>query len=159
DPVLQHPGPASPSPGGPGTDVQAGPGGPGGAPSAPAPLQSRPGGSPPSGRRLRRLVLIAVPGVAVAAAAGLLLTLARPGAARVVPRANSVAVVDAAGSLVADIPAGAHPGPIAVAGGAAWVGNTGDRTLQRIDLQARTVIRTFGLSRTSATLTAGPGVV
>ena len=162
DPVLQHPGPASPSPGGPGIDVRAGPGGPGGAPSAPsaaAPPRSRPGGSPLSGQRLRRLGLIAVPGVAVAVAAGLLLTLARPGAARVVLRANSVAVVDAAGSLVADIPAGAHPGPIAVAGGAAWVGNTGDRTLQRIDLQARTVTRTFGLSRTPATLTAGPGVV
>ena len=162
DKALQHPGPARPSPGGPGVGVQDGSGRPGRAPSAApaAPPLSRPGGSPPSGRRLRRLGLIAVPGVALAAVAGLLLSLARPGAARVVLRANSVAVIDAAtGSPVADIPAGAHPGPIAVARGAAWVGNTGDRTLQRIDLQARTVTRTFGLPQTPASLTAGPGVV
>jgi DNA-binding SARP family transcriptional activator/DNA-binding beta-propeller fold protein YncE len=162
DPALQHSGPANLSSHESGAGVQAEPGGPGEAqspPSVPAPPPSR-RSSPSSGRRLRRLGLIAVPGVALAAAAGLLLILARPGAARVVLRANSVAVVDAAtGSPVADIPAGAHPGPIAITGGAAWVGNTGDRTLQRIDLQARTVTRTFGLSQTPASLTAGPGVV
>ena len=165
DQALQHPGPASPAPSGPGTGVQDGSGGPGNeatAPPAPAPPPSRPGGTAtPGGRRLRRrLGLIAGPGVALVGIAGLLLTLARPGAARVVLRANSVAVVDSAtASLVADIPAGSQPGPIVLAGGAAWVGNTGDRTLQRIGLQARTVTRTFGLSQTPASLTAGPGVV
>jgi DNA-binding SARP family transcriptional activator/streptogramin lyase len=163
DPALQHPGPANLSSGESGAGAQAGPGGPGGAPSAlsaPAPPRSRLGGAPPTRRRLRRLGLIAVPGIALAVGAGLLLTLARPGAVRVVLRANSVAVVDAAtGSLVADIPAGAHPGPITVADGAAWVGNTEDRTLQRISLQARSVTRTFGLSQPPASLTAGRGVV
>lgn len=162
DAALQHPAPATPRP----PAMHPGDGAsPGNAASAPAPLpspQPGPGPSPPRAQHPRRRTsLIAVAGAAVTATmVALILTLARSGAAHVVPRANSVAVVDgASGALVADIPAGSRPGPVAIADGAAWVANTGDRTLQRIGLRTRTVTRTFGLPQAPASLTAGTGVV
>jgi peptide/nickel transport system substrate-binding protein len=57
---------------------------------------------------------------------------------------NSVAFVDAdSGRLVADVAVGTTPTDVVVAEGALWVTNTGDGTVDRIDLTTRTVRQTI----------------
>ncbi len=64
--------------------------------------------------------------------------------------ANSVAVLDSRdGDVLADVPVGMRPGPIAGAAGSVWVANLDDSTITRIDAATR---------RTIGTLTPG-GVV
>jgi DNA-binding SARP family transcriptional activator len=90
---------------------------------------------PPITTRLRRrwpLVL----GVAVAATAGLSFVLVRGGstdAQPVVVRPHTVAVIDPArNKVVADIPVGDWPGPLAADQTYVYVGNIGDATYSRI---------------------------
>jgi DNA-binding SARP family transcriptional activator/streptogramin lyase len=84
----------------------------------------------------------------------------RPPRGPVSVRPNSVAIVEPrTDSVVADIPVGDGPGPIAISGNGAWVGNVGDRTISRIEVRTHAVVKTFGLPQTPVSLTAGPGVV
>jgi len=76
-------------------------------------------------------------------------------------RSNAVGVIDPANNeVVAEIPVGIRPGPMAVGAGAVWVGNLEDRTLARIDPRERAVARTISLgNRTPTGIAVGEGAV
>ena len=60
--------------------------------------------------------------------------------------ANHVGVIDpATGAIVAAIPVGIRPGPLAAGGGSVWVGNLQDRSLTRIDARRRSAGASIGL--------------
>ena len=93
----------------------------------------------PAGRR-RWPRAFAIAGVLLAAAALLAFLLTRDAAGGLgeVPP-NYVGVIDpATNEIVAAVPVGARPGPIAAGPGSVWVGNLQDRTLTRIDPRRRT---------------------
>ena len=59
---------------------------------------------------------------------------------------NAVAIVDPqTNRVVAGVPVGIDPGPLAVSAGSVWVGNGADETLSRIDPNSRRVVRTIPL--------------
>ncbi len=74
---------------------------------------------------------------------------------------NAVGVIDpATNRIVAEIPVGIRPGPIAAGAGSVWVGNLQDRTLTRIDTEQRSVAATITLeSRTPTGVAVGAGAV
>jgi YVTN family beta-propeller protein len=74
---------------------------------------------------------------------------------------DSVGVIDPrTNDIVAAIPVGVRPGPIAAGQGSVWVGNLGDRTLTRIHAVDRSVAATIPLdNRTPTGLAVGDGVV
>lgn len=76
-------------------------------------------------------------------------------------RANHVGVIDAeTNEIVAEIPVGIRPGPVAAGAGFLWVGNVDDRTLTRIDVGQRSTAATFSLdNRTPTGIAVGLGVV
>jgi DNA-binding SARP family transcriptional activator/DNA-binding beta-propeller fold protein YncE len=165
DPGLQRAGPSKPWPLTSDSDDGVQRGDLAGTPAAQSPPAPPPDQEASSLRvrhpRRRTRVIV---GICLALAAAVVITLALlpPGSrpTRVAVGANSVAVIDAAtGTVVGDISVGHRPGPIATASGAVWVANSGDLTLERIGLRARTATKTFGLSQPAVSLTAGPGVV
>jgi DNA-binding SARP family transcriptional activator/streptogramin lyase len=88
---------------------------------------------PPSLAAAAALVL------AVAAVAGFLVTRDSVGGLGAVPP-NHVGVIDPeTGAIVAAIPVGLRPGPLAAGNGSVWVGNLQDRSLTRIDVSERSV--------------------
>lgn len=91
----------------------------------------------------------------LAAGAGLLARVDEGSGTDVSP--NAVAVIDPeTEDVVAEVPVGIEPGPIAFGGGAVWAANVDDKTLSRIDLQTRAVTRTFPLDGTPTGVAAGP---
>jgi YVTN family beta-propeller protein len=73
---------------------------------------------------------------------------------------NSVAVIDPkANAVVASIPVGSAPGPIAVGEGSVWVANVDDQTVMRIDPTTRAVVKTIGLGVEATDLAVGKGAV
>ena len=72
---------------------------------------------------------------------------------------NHVGLLDPKSNrVVAEIPVGIRPGPLAAANGAVWVGNLDDRTLTRLDPENRATVATVSLdNRTPTAVTAGPG--
>ena len=83
----------------------------------------------PSRRGLIALALA----TATVVAGGAAILVAREGDAAVVVRPNSVAVIDAdTNEVVAQVPVGLRPGPIAAADGSVWVGILDDRAVTRI---------------------------
>jgi YVTN family beta-propeller protein len=98
--------------------------------------------------------LVAVVGVAV-----LLGRDAHSGLSSVSP--NAVGVIDPnSNAIVAEVPVGIRPGPVAAGEGSIWVGNLDDRTLTRIDAAQRVVAGTISLDdRTPTGLAAGEGAV
>jgi YVTN family beta-propeller protein len=82
------------------------------------------------------------------------------GAARVVPRPNSVAALDReTGAVVADVPAGARPTALVAAFGSIWVANGDSGTVTRIDPSSRRQLATIGVGGDPAGLAAGFGSV
>ena len=75
--------------------------------------------------------------------------------------ANHVGLIDPrTNEIVAEIPVGIRPGPIAAGEGSIWVGNLDDRTLTRIDVVQRSATATVSLDeRTPTGLAAGAGSV
>jgi YVTN family beta-propeller protein len=75
--------------------------------------------------------------------------------------ANAVGIVDpATNAIVAEVPVGIRPGPMAAGDGAIWVGNLDDRTLTRIDATQRSATATISLDdRTPTGLATGAGAV
>jgi YVTN family beta-propeller protein len=66
--------------------------------------------------------------------------------------ANSVGIIDpATDHIVAEIPVGIRPGPIAAGTNSLWVGNLEDRTLMRIDPRRRRVVATISLENRTPT--------
>jgi DNA-binding SARP family transcriptional activator len=101
---------------------------------------------PQSERPWRRVAVVV--GVVVVATVAIAAALGRggtPSGRAPVVAANSVAIVDpTSGTVLDDIPVGTNPGPITISEDSAWVGNVGDRTIERIDLTTRAPLTTFG---------------
>jgi YVTN family beta-propeller protein len=74
---------------------------------------------------------------------------------------NHVGVIDAeTNEIVAEIPVGIRPGPVAVGAGSVWVGNLEDRNLTRIDPAERSAVGTISLdNRTPTGIAVGLGAV
>jgi YVTN family beta-propeller protein len=74
---------------------------------------------------------------------------------------NSVGVIDpASNEVVAEVPVGIRPGPVAAGGGSVWVGNLDDRTLTRVDVRTRANTRTVSLDNQTPTgVAVGDGAV
>jgi YVTN family beta-propeller protein len=74
---------------------------------------------------------------------------------------NAVGVIDPeTNRIVAAIPVGIRPGPVAAGDGSVWVGNLQDRSVTRIDTEERSVVRTVSVQdRTPTGLTVGNGAV
>jgi len=108
----------------------------------------------------RRWALIAA-GLTLAAAAIVAAVVATRGSSRslrpVAVKAHSVAVIDPArNTVVADIPTGAYPGPLAADSTYVYVCNIGDATVSRILPMKRKLYDTFALSR-AIDMVAGDG--
>jgi YVTN family beta-propeller protein len=137
----------------------------GGLPAEFPPL--RPGAEPPPvapvlplWRRPAILAAAAIGGAAVVVAA-IAAVLLRDSATPVAVRPNSVAVVDADdGRVVDSVSVGTRPGPIAFGNDSLWVGNLDDRTVTRLDADAREVLRHIPLdNRTPTGLAFGFGAL
>lgn len=76
-------------------------------------------------------------------------------------RPNHVGIIDSkTNDIVAQIQVGIRPGPIALGGGAVWIGNLDDRTLTKIDAKRRTSAGTYPLdNRTPTGIAVGGGSV
>src|SRR5919197_1960681 len=74
---------------------------------------------------------------------------------------NNVGVIDLTSNrIVAEVPVGIRPGPLAVGAGSVWVGNLQDRNLMRIDPAQRSVSGTIELERrTPTSIAVGAGAV
>ncbi|HEX4746708.1 MAG TPA: adenylate/guanylate cyclase domain-containing protein [Gaiellaceae bacterium] len=113
-------------------------------------------------RSRRRSLVIAAALLLVALAAGLAaLVLGRSdGGGLSLVQPNNVGVIDPhSNDIVAEVPVGIGPGPIAVGVDGVWVGNTGDRTLARIDPSTRDVVRTVPLDATPTGVAVTRGAV
>ncbi|MGH3033151.1 MAG: adenylate/guanylate cyclase domain-containing protein [Gaiellaceae bacterium] len=79
---------------------------------------------------------------------------------RITVRPNSIAVIDPETTeIVASIPVGAGPGPIAVGEGSVWVANVDEKTVMRIDPKTREVVETIGLGIEPTDLAVGKDAV
>jgi YVTN family beta-propeller protein len=111
----------------------------------------------------RPLVLAAAAALVVALIAAAVLATRESGGGLSGVQANHVGVIDpATNEIVAEIPVGIRPGPIAAGDGAVWVGNLDDRdrTLTRIDTDARSAAGTIPLeNRTPTGIAVGLGAV
>jgi YVTN family beta-propeller protein len=118
-------------------------------------------GTPPRARRRKRGLLLGVATLAVLAiGAAVAATLLGDDPPLVVAPPNSVAVIDpATNRVVATVPVGVRPGPVAYGEGAIWVGNLEDRSLSRIDPATQTLVRNIPLPATPDAVTVGAGAV
>ena len=102
--------------------------------------------------RRRTLLAAAIALALVAAVAGglFLRTGSKGGLGEI--QANHVGIIDPqTNEIVAEIPVGIEPGPVAVGAGSVWVGNLKDRNLTRIDPAQRTATATISLERRTPT--------
>ena len=117
--------------------------------------------APPPWRRPRVVLagLVGLIGLAVLTAA----LLARGGSAGGLAgiQANHVGVIDpGTNEIVAEVPVGIRPGPIAAGAGSIWVGNLDDRTLTRIDVAQRAATAAVSLDdKTPTGIAVGTGGV
>jgi DNA-binding beta-propeller fold protein YncE len=76
-------------------------------------------------------------------------------------KANHIGLIDPrTNDIVAEIPVGIQPGPVAAGAGSVWVGNQQDRSLTKIDPSQRTATATFPLeNRTPTGIAVGLGAV
>ena len=116
--------------------------------------------SKPVWRRRWPVIVAALALLAAAAAAAILLTRGTTnGLSAVQP--NHVGLIDPkTNEIVREISVGIRPGPLAVGGGAVWVGNLDERTLTKIDTERRAPAGTFPLdNRTPTGVAVGAGSV
>ena len=111
-------------------------------------------------RRPAPLAAAALALAALAAVAAFLVTRDSTGGLSGV-RANHLGVIDPeTNEIVAEVPVGIRPGPVAADAGSVWVGNLEDRTLTRVDLEQRVATATVSLDRRTPTGVAfGAGAV
>jgi YVTN family beta-propeller protein len=76
-------------------------------------------------------------------------------------RPNHVGLIDPeTNEILAEIPAGIRPGPIAASGESVWVGNLQDRNLTKIDARQRSAVAAISLeNRTPTGIAVGAGAV
>jgi YVTN family beta-propeller protein len=115
--------------------------------------------APPFWRRRLALLVAVAFAFALAAVAVLVLRDGGSGLAGVGP--NTVGVIDPdTNRLVAEIPVGIRPGPIAAGADSLWVGNVEDRNLTRVDPVQRAASATISLNgRTPTGIAVGLGSV
>jgi YVTN family beta-propeller protein len=102
----------------------------------------------------RRKVALGAAGLAIliGTVIAALLLMRSGGGGLAVVRANNVGVIDPkTNEIVAEVPVGIRPGPVAFGAGSVWVGNLDDRTLTRIDAQSRTNAGTISLNNQTPT--------
>jgi DNA-binding SARP family transcriptional activator len=93
----------------------------------------------------KRLVVIGAAIVAVMLGAAITITRgAASGSAAVSIRADSIAVLDPSGRVLADIPLGARPTAVSAGPEGVWVA-TRNQTVRRVDPSSRRITRTIGL--------------
>ena len=111
-------------------------------------------------RRRRAVVGVVLAVLAATAVAAFLVTGGTTTGLSVV-RANHVGLIDPQSNKIAtEIPVGVRPGPLAVGGGAVWVGNLDERTLTKIDPDRQAPAGTFPLeNRTPTGVAVGAGSV
>jgi YVTN family beta-propeller protein len=108
--------------------------------------------------RRRRVALVAVPLVLLAAVVAAILGTRSAGAITIQP--NAVGIIDPkTNKVVGQVPVGIRPD--AVVGGATsvWVANDEDRTVSRIDSKTRVLLRTIPVPQTPTGLAFGSGAV
>jgi YVTN family beta-propeller protein len=112
------------------------------------------------GPQRRAVVLVAAAVVLAAVAAAFLLTRDSSGGLAGVPP-NYVGVIDPENDeIVAAVPVGIRPGPVAPGGGSIWIGNLQDRNLTRIDLERLAPVGDVSLGdRTPNALAVGAAAV
>jgi YVTN family beta-propeller protein len=116
--------------------------------------------APPFWRR--RVTVVAAIAIALAAAlAAALLLRSGSGGGLGAIQPNHLGVIDLqTNEIVAEVPVGIQPGPVAAGAGSVWVGNLQDRTLTRIDPAERTASGTISLeNRTPTGVAVGLGSV
>ncbi len=107
-------------------------------------------------RRLRLIVLGAV--LVAAVAAGAILA-TRSSSGRIVPP-NAVGIIDPDGlKVAAQVSVGVRPGAVAAGAGSVWVTNDEDKTVSRIDAKTRNVVRAISLPQTPTGLAFGARAV
>jgi YVTN family beta-propeller protein len=106
--------------------------------------------------RQRGAVLIAVAGaLLVAVIVAIAAKLASSGASIVRVAPNDVAAIDTRNDhVVAAIPVGDQPGPIAFGSGSLWVANLGDQNISRIDPGAQRTLRNISVSSSPSGIAA-----
>ena len=134
-----------------------------GAPDLPSKFPPPRGQTPGGAARWRRPIVLVPVALAVAAiVAGVsVLALGSGGGGLSKVDPNYVGVIDVkTNKIVAQVPVGLRPGPIATVPGAVWIGNLDDRTLTRIDPSTRTQAANVPLdNRTPTGLAATPTAV
>jgi len=115
---------------------------------------------PPLWRRPATLAAAVIALAAVVVAVALLATRDSSGGLSSV-RANHLGLIDPeTNEIVAEVPVGIRPGPIAAGAGSVWVGNLEDRTLTRVDSVQRAATATISLDRRTPTgVAVGEGAV
>jgi DNA-binding SARP family transcriptional activator/DNA-binding beta-propeller fold protein YncE len=111
--------------------------------------------------RLRRVGVVAALILAASAVLGAFLaTRDSPGGLTSVGP-NYVGMIDPkTNDILAAIPVGIRPGPVAAGARALWVGNVSDRSLTKVDPRRRSVVASFSLDgRTPTGLAVGAGAV
>jgi YVTN family beta-propeller protein len=128
-------------------------------PSKFPPLREQAPRAPSWLRRPVVVVLVALALAAVAAAVAVLTLGAGAGGGLSGVDANNVGVIDLKSNrIVAQVPVGIRPGPVATGFGSVWVGNLEDRTLTRVDQAKQAQIATIPLeNRTPTAVAAGAG--
>jgi YVTN family beta-propeller protein len=114
----------------------------------------------PVWRRKPVLVAAGLVALALIAAAVFLATRGTKGGLSGV-QPNHVGIIDPkTNDIVDEIQVGLRPGPVAVGGGAVWIGNLDERTLTKIDAKGRTSAGTYPLdNRTPTGIAVGTGSV
>jgi YVTN family beta-propeller protein len=115
----------------------------------------------PPWRRPEVLAVAALVLVALVAAAVAVLATRNSGGGLAGVQANHVGLIDTrTNEIVAELPVGIRPGPVAIGAGSVWVGNLQDRNLTRIDSARRAVTATVSLDdRTPTGIAVGLGGV
>ena len=115
----------------------------------------------PLWRRRRSALVGAFVLVGVATVAAMLILRGDPGGGLGEVQANQVGLIDPqTNEIIAEIPVGIRPGPVAAGDGTIWVGNLDDRTLTKIDAAQRLATATVSLDeRTPTGLAVGEGGV
>jgi YVTN family beta-propeller protein len=116
--------------------------------------------APPFWRRRLALAAAVALALVIALATVLLLRTGSGGGLGAI-QANHLGVIDPqTNEIVAEVPVGIEPGPVAVGDGSVWVGNAQDRSLTRVDPADRTATATISLeNRTPTGIAVGLGAV
>jgi YVTN family beta-propeller protein len=125
-----------------------------------APTPPEGDGAPSSAKRRSVLLIATALVVAVVAVYGFLTIRDASSGLPGIPPDYVGAINPSSGEIVAAIPVGVRPGPVAYGAGSVWIGNLGDRNLTRIDPARRTATETVSLDNATPTgVAVGDGAV